>query len=157
MTEKEAKEQIARLSTLWYWASLSEEGTRELVACLMAVAPTADIGRQIIDDIVREHVQVPTPWHIRQKAYEVRRLSESRPVGRPDCEACGGTGFVIIERGGLSSADICSCRKQPSASGRGSQGTTQASATPSSPVSASPRAISRAGDRQGILAGVGDD
>lgn len=153
MTQQEARKLVAEFSRLRLYDALTREATAGLVATLAAVAPTVEVGQQIVEEIIAHQDQVPTEHELRQAAYSVRHLEHWKPDGKPDCEHCDGTGWIIVERGGLSGADPCRCRNQPSeALGRDEGKSTRQAPT----VGAPSRPARRQGQQRGNLERAGD-
>ena len=101
ITRDFAKSQIARLMGLYAFPDNKQAAIKELVDRLM-IAPTEDIARQVIDDILdysTEEPKCPTPGTLKDLVH--RKLDD---VMGPlcfsvNCRDCGGTGFKDLGRG----------------------------------------------------------
>jgi hypothetical protein len=97
ITEKLAKEQIARLGQLDGFPREQPAAIRELIAALM-VCQTDALAIGLIDDIIRNvgaGQRCPFPADLRRTAYE--RQETKAPKYKP-CERCGGGGWLTVWR-----------------------------------------------------------
>jgi hypothetical protein len=84
---------------------------KELGKALKKHAQSEDHASRIIDYLMESRWR-PTPVQIHEAAEQV-------PVDRPaqltapkaNCVMCGGSGWKIVERGGLTGATECACRR----------------------------------------------
>jgi hypothetical protein len=85
------------------------EAVSELIDA-MATAPNADAAAQFTTRWLGANESVPTPAEIRGEFFAGAQLAEFKPVVEYRCAECSDTGFVIVERGGVSGARRCECR-----------------------------------------------
>jgi hypothetical protein len=108
------KRQVMRLKSIDKWLDSPENRTivDELAAALRCAASDV-IASVVIDNWITGEDRMPTPASIRRlvEAENARAAEHSEAAARTAaCAWCGGTGFEIVERGGLSGAKICRCR-----------------------------------------------
>ena len=101
-----ATQQVERFSGLdWY----PREGpaVKELVKA-MQTAPSEAAAEYITNELVRDARECPKPADL----YRLIGIEkEKRDSLSKNCPTCHGTGFIIVERGGLTGAKDCECRK----------------------------------------------
>lgn len=101
-----ARKQILRMGQMFKFP-VEPESMGELVDALLT-APNEEMAKDIISCIVRDaDGDTPCPM-----ASAIRRLITDRldPISPdPDCLACGGGGFMFVDRGGVSGASNCTC------------------------------------------------
>jgi hypothetical protein len=110
--------QVERLSGLPKFPQVPT-AQKEIRRALRRISET-DIGflRKLIDDVVDSAMVCPTPADLIRFAGEKRNRVQTSP-GKPDCEACRGSGFVTtvrrVELHGVEPYDadfaaVCKCR-----------------------------------------------
>jgi hypothetical protein len=101
-----AAQQTERFAGLdWY----PREGAalRELVKA-MQTAPSEAAAEFITTELIRDARECPKPADL----YRLIGLEkEKRDNISKNCPVCNGTGFIIVERNGLTGARDCECRK----------------------------------------------
>jgi hypothetical protein len=102
-----AQQHVERFAGLdWY----PREGAafRELVTA-MQTAPSEVIAEIVTSGWIESQREAPKPSDLRHLIYrEVERFQQEFPPA--PCAICQGTGYIIVERAGLTGAKDCTCR-----------------------------------------------
>lgn len=120
-----ARAQVLRLSGLVRFPQHIEAVT-ELVSAIQT-APTEDAARAFIGDWLHTQTDTPTPCDIYQTFKPVGDVPLFEPRLEYKCKACSDTGFVPVERGGVSAVAPCACKTEK---GGGHVGGVDSSASP---------------------------
>lgn len=105
-TWKDLKAQVARLSQMIGFPR-EPEAIRELVLALQA-ASSIEQATEVISafiDGAESDSRCPMPKAIR----EACRALQLAPQPDPLCQVCGGSGYRVVTRAGLSGAERCRC------------------------------------------------
>ncbi len=107
-----AKSQIRRLAGLEFFPQVPEAAA-EMLKALMA-APDEVAAERFVSDWLRENDRAPKPSRI-YGAFrpEPGALPEYKPATEIACLLCADSGYRIIERGGITAATPCACRRRP--------------------------------------------
>lgn len=100
------KGQVARLAQMQGFPR-EPAAIRELVLALQH-ARDLDTAAVVVSAFLENAIsdtRCPMPSEIRRACYATQ--DEARPD--PDCSRCGGDGWKIVERAGISGADRCDC------------------------------------------------
>lgn len=81
------------------------------IAAALGRATSEDIVTSVVSEWLENFSERPTPADIHRMVSRYVAGVESFPD--PNCERCGGEGWIIVERGGLSGADRCTCWRRP--------------------------------------------
>ncbi len=81
---------------------------QEIVPAL-AMAKSEIVVVAVVEEWIQEQPEVPTPAEIYQSVTRHNEAVVGFKQPRSDCPRCEGSGWVIVERCGLSGADRCSC------------------------------------------------
>lgn len=105
-----ALQEVHRLRVTNYFAMLDDDGIGEL-ARMLTFSENEIIAVAVINLWLEENSERPTPADIRRLVESQNSLTKTDQQRKTEaCRVCGGTGFEIVERGGLSGARICVCR-----------------------------------------------
>lgn len=104
ISDEFALSQAERLSALPFFPIL-DQGRFELARTLRDSTENEQHAKAVIDECVGFD-DCPTPATLRSVA---ARLAPAKPDSSKGCPYCGGTGWIVIERNGLSGASQCSC------------------------------------------------
>jgi hypothetical protein len=103
-------QQVRRLRATNYFSTLDEASIGEL-AKMLSFAENEIVAVAVINIWLEEQTERPTPADLRRLVEAQNALTTSAPKQKTaTCAICGGTGFEIVERGGLTGARICVCR-----------------------------------------------
>ncbi len=102
-----AQAHVERFSGL-DWYPRDGAALRELVTA-MQTAKNEVIAEVVTTNWIAESREAPKPADLRRLIYqEIERFEAEYPPA--PCGKCQGTGYIIVERGGLSGAKDCECR-----------------------------------------------
>lgn len=105
ITRRFAAKQIGRLRGRMY--DPQESQLDDLIDALMAGAESPEHATEAIDKLADDSIgECPTRADINRVLHETRR-TERRPLA--ECSQCGGSGWRIMEKRGVSGAEKCDC------------------------------------------------
>jgi len=97
LDEKFYDEQIERLSNLPRFPQVPAT-KQEYRRVLRRISESdSTFIRRLISDVVDTNEKCPTPAELLRRAGDMRQRNPS-PMGNPECDRCGGTGFIHSTR-----------------------------------------------------------
>ena len=105
-----ARSQVKRLSMLLGFPRDSEDAMTDLIDAVQCAATDKQAEDCIAAflDTSEADSRCPLAPALRRWIYDHQDASKQRVAGCPHCK---GTGYLIVERGGLTGAKDCECRK----------------------------------------------
>ena len=99
LPDKTYDDQIERMSGLPKFPAY-DKARQELRHALRRVSETdLEFIHRLISDVMDTHTSCPTPASLMQMATAKRqRAAQAAHPGLPDCDHCGGSGFVTVTR-----------------------------------------------------------
>jgi hypothetical protein len=88
------------------------DGMKDIARILKRAAQTEYHLKAIAQHLLETQQFFPTPLAINEAAKDcpAEKPPEMKPAD-PNCGDCGGTGYVCVQRGQYSGADVCHCRR----------------------------------------------